>query len=1098
MPFGSPTNLSQYVPIPQRTDGYIILAVYVLAVLIALVSARFSFAALSRRQWGLFGILLLASVPLNLVLTVQFSSAVPLLGLLPVLLAGSWVGVAPAMLVGIAAGMTRWLLLAGRITQPAEIALFAFAAAFFMQQHYRGRLVRLMRRPIMASGFASVFATLLLFPALIASAPGDALTALDYAVSSLLIIAIPLLAEGILNGLISQFAYLAFPTLRRSLYGTETPFYARSLNRRMLWSILPIVFVVISFQVYFVARTAVEAAQRQAVAQLGRNAQAAAEQIDSFFVDGQALLEQFASDDRLLGPPEDAIIRQEWLTAAIGTVAFFDELLLVDAEGQIDVSVRVGEGDSVVPAQLTAEELALLDRAVDRNAPQRTDVHHDAQEHVMIAFLQPLDSSSGADLVLIGRTRFDINPAINLVKKNLSDTAELGIGYLIDRNDRIIVHPDATLELTTWIFDQGQTAFAVHEGGGRAYLEPFRGDQPRRFIFVQEVSGTPWTVAVELPYNTILNSAAQISSPLVVMFAVIMIGALILLPLVSRLVTLPLAALSRAARGISQGELDQPVPGMGQDEVGQLSMTFEGMRRSLKARLDDLSLLLRVSENSAAALDLERGIPPILEGARQVSAQDTRATVDEGPEPSVARLARLILFDGDTQPINVMTHDEGSSAVSKLDSELARITTRDERPLLIENVMRSHGALDPKLVGPGVRSIIALRIVRKDRILGVMWLGYPEPRRFATSEVDLLVTLAGQAAVLIENARLYEAAEGGRKRLQAVLSSTSDAVLVTDRGNRILLCNPAAEIAFGIPPGQAIGQTVSEVIDEVSVVDMLTNDGASPTRTAEISMPDGRTLYGSASTIVAGDEQPIGRVAVLRDITHLKELGELKDEFVNTVSHDLRAPLTYMRGYVTMTTMVGELDAKQQEYLDKITTGIDQMTELIDDLLDLGRIDAGIGIRRQTVALSDVVGEVVTAMRSQAAEVDVKLNFDAKSSREIQVDAHLLKHAISNYIENAIKYARGVGDIHVRVEEKDGHMIVYVVDSGIGIAPADQAQLFDKFYRVKRRDTIDIKGTGLGLAIVKSIAEWHGGYVGVNSQLGKGAVFYIAIPIISE
>ena len=510
------------------------------------------------------------------------------------------------------------------------------------------------------------------------------------------------------------------------------------------------------------------------------------------------------------------------------------------------------------------------------------------------------------------------------------------------------------------------------------------------------------------------------------------------------------------------------------------------MRQSLKGRLDDLSLLLRVSQSVADSLDLERGVPPILEAAMQV-------TSPQG-QPPAARTARLLVFDEDGKPLRALACGDGPAYVTPLDEALAAVTVRDERPLIIENAVRSRGALDPSLVDPDVRAIAALPLWRSNRALGVLWLGYPEVRRFSDSEVDLLVTLAGQAAVFLENVGLYEAAEGGRKRLQAVLSSTIDAVLVTDSQNRILLCNPAAEAAFGISSGDAIGRPAAQVIADPIVVDLLTERGDPVVRTAEVLVPDGRTLYGSAASILSGDSVRIGRVAVLRDITHLKELDAMKTEFVATVSHDLRSPLTYMRGYVTMIPMIGPMETKQQEYLDKITHGIEQMTTLIDDLLDLGRIEAGIGLVREPTRLIDIAHEAVESMRPQAVARSTRLGLVESAPGALRGDKQLLKHAISNLIDNAVKYTPAGGSVEVVVDERDSWAIVRVTDNGIGIATADQPRLFEKFYRVKRRDTIDIRGTGLGLAIVKSIAEWHHGRVWVESHVGKGSTFYIALP----
>jgi signal transduction histidine kinase len=271
-------------------------------------------------------------------------------------------------------------------------------------------------------------------------------------------------------------------------------------------------------------------------------------------------------------------------------------------------------------------------------------------------------------------------------------------------------------------------------------------------------------------------------------------------------------------------------------------------------------------------------------------------------------------------------------------------------------------------------------------------------------------------------------------------------------------------------------------------------DGNTDTRTEEIMLNDGRTLYGSASAIIDGDGEVLGRVAVMRDITHLKELDAMKSEFVATVSHDLRAPLTYMRGYATMLPMVGPLSPKQQDYTEKVMAGIEQMTELIDDLLDLGRIEAGVGLVREMYSLADVARGVVETMKPQALSRGLLLRTGQLCERALAGDQGLLRHALTNLMDNAIKYTPNGGTVTVSVAEQDAAIVIAVKDTGIGIAAADQVRLFERFYRVKRRETVDIKGSGLGLAIVKSIAQWHRGRVWVESQVGEGATFYILIP----
>jgi PAS domain S-box-containing protein len=419
------------------------------------------------------------------------------------------------------------------------------------------------------------------------------------------------------------------------------------------------------------------------------------------------------------------------------------------------------------------------------------------------------------------------------------------------------------------------------------------------------------------------------------------------------------------------------------------------------------------------------------------------------------------------------------------------------KPVVIENVAKTRGIIEPGLVDANTQALIAMPMRSKDRDVGVMWLSYDKPHQFSTTEIDFLSTLTSQAAVAVENARLFQAAEGGRRRLAAILESTNDVVIVTDHVDRVLLLNPAAAEAFGTDSQAVSGLPINEVIQQDQVVHLLTtamDDGAP--LTDEVPLPDGRTLYASASVIVSGDGQTIGRVAVMRDITYLKELDEMKSEFVATVSHDLRAPLTFMRGYATMIPMVGQVSSKQKMYVDKIMIGIEQMTELIDDLLDLGRIEAGVGLMRESCRLDEIIVTLMDSMRIQATARGLTLRLDrSEDVTEVIGDAALLRHAITNLVDNAIKYTPKGGTITVSWETRGDRVLISVADTGIGITKTDQVRLFEKFYRIKRRDTLDIKGSGLGLAIVKSIAERHDGRVWVDSEPDQGSTFYIELPL---
>jgi PAS domain S-box-containing protein len=833
-----------------------------------------------------------------------------------------------------------------------------------------------------------------------------------------------------------------------------------------------------------VTTAAVQESTNQVVDGMIRDANQASEMIPLLFNTGQELLRHFASAEQLRSP--DFEIRQQALEAdsRIGVFGpFFNQLILIDGESK---PINHYPADSPAP-ELSPEEAELLQRTLIFGSPERSHVQAIEGEH-MISFIAPVEFVNQAlRWALVGRSQLSVNPTVGNLLSSLKGSQGSDSGFVVDERGFIAFHPDETYLLQSNPPDlacpeiSGISEYVRAQAQGRACQDLALKDGTRRLVYYSPVEAVGnWTVVITYPYKVVLDRATRISAQVLLILLVLAGVLAVTVPWLTRRMTRPLQLLATAARSIAEGQLDTQVTLTGVDEVGQLGRAFERMRTSLKGRLEDFSLLLRVSQAVSSNLDVTQGIPTILAAALQATD---------------ARFVRLILLDERGDPQVVMAHGEGGVRVTALDRAMVRLG-RGRRPARVENVAGARGLIESGLVGPRTRALIAVPMRSKDHQVGVMWLGYDAPHSFSDTEVDFLSTLASQAAVAVENARLFQAAEGGR-RLAAILESTSDAVIVTDHADRVLLLNPAAAEAFGTDSKMAGGRPISEAVSDEKVIRLLTasmSDGVP--LTDEVLLPDDRTLYASASIIVSGDGQTIGRVAVLRDITYLKELDEMKSEFVATVSHDLRAPLTFMRGYATMIPMVGDVSSKQQKYVDKIMLGIEQMTELIDDLLDLGRIEAGVGLMSEPCRLDDIIVTLVDSMRSQAQAKRLALRLDRTEDVTVVIgDASLLRRAISNLVDNAIKYTPQGGEVTVSWETRGNRVLISVTDTGIGIAKTDQARLFEKFSRIKRRETIDIKGSGLGLAIVKSVVERHCGRVWVESELGQGSTFHVELPI---
>ncbi len=658
--------------------------------------------------------------------------------------------------------------------------------------------------------------------------------------------------------------------------------------------------------------------------------------------------------------------------------------------------------------------------------------------------------------------------------------------YLALPNEIITVQPDGSTRLSSpeeqWLTDAiYMRELNVDEATGGNTYQGWFPDGTRALIYANSPQNQTVTVVAVEPYTAVLARTMRIVWPLLLLLTVTAVafiyGNSLLL---DREVSYPIKEIAVAADTVASGKNWSPSRQIERiDEIGDLNRSFVQMQRSMRKQVNELSLLLNVSQEVAKTIDIKEGIPAILRGAiRGTAAAGVRA---------------IVLNPSGGKPL-VFGQGPAAKEMSLLDRKLMtqlRITP--------ELTLDSAEAIYQTLALPSVSdvpmpTILAVELRAHNRFQGIIWLGYRRAHRFAQKDWELLKTLAGQAAVLVENSRLYATAEGGRRRLAAVLASTSDAVIVTDHTERILLINRAAEQIFALKANHVSGRSVTNVISDKALVDALTGDDSVP-RSVEVTLENGKIYYANASTIVSKEGQIFGRVAVLRDITHLKEIDEMKSEFVSTVSHDLRSPLTFMRGYTTMLPMVGELSEKQSEYIDKILLGIDQMTQLVDDLLDLGRIEAGVDLVNEVFGVRPLLENIAEEYWQHAHLAGLTLKVDVGNNvGTMNGDRTLIKQAITNLATNAIKYAPHSGDLTLKAEQLDGELIFSINDNGPGIPKQDQHRLFEKFYRVQQRGTERVKGSGMGLAIVKSIAEKHDGRVWCISQPGQGTSFFIGIP----
>ncbi len=321
---------------------------------------------------------------------------------------------------------------------------------------------------------------------------------------------------------------------------------------------------------------------------------------------------------------------------------------------------------------------------------------------------------------------------------------------------------------------------------------------------------------------------------------------------------------------------------------------------------------------------------------------------------------------------------------------------------------------------------------------------------------------------------------------EAIMTSTPDPLFVTDTQNRLIMANPAASQALEINIAQEYGKPLDQYILDNEFVDLFL-DQSDEVKFAELTLENGRSYHASFVPL-SFEGKRIGQICILRDVTHYKKLDLLKSEFVSTVSHDLRAPLTVLRGYSQMLGLVGDLNAQQNEFIQKIFDSADRMSQLVENLLDLGRIEAGIGLDIEIFSINDLIEQVISNYQQLASSKDISLESEIKTDILIKGDKHMILVALSNLVDNAIKFSSVGGQVQILAVSNEEYIVIEVRDKGKGISPIDQPHIFEKFY------TANAGGTGLGLSLVKSIIEQHSGSVKLESQLGKGSVFIIILP----
>lgn len=509
-------------------------------------------------------------------------------------------------------------------------------------------------------------------------------------------------------------------------------------------------------------------------------------------------------------------------------------------------------------------------------------------------------------------------------------------------------------------------------------------------------------------------------------------------------------------------------------------------------RVRQRDYLLEIARAITQELDLEKLLARIL----RISAE------------MLAGQAGLIVLHEDGRWTVAAAHGIPPAFLNYLDPLLAEIPDSDdpahfELPQinrLLQRVTRSASL--------GLLGGVGLPMIAREQVAGMIFIFRNYAGRFSTNDQALLQSFADQAAIAVRNAQLYTQIRREKQRMDTLLDSAPDGILILKADHRIERCNPAFARLYGAPLSEIVGHLHEDIIQWQQVDHGPTLEQAEAgswplTATATLyvegdlkrkdkpPLPVGITY----APLLSSEGQLINIIATVRDISHFREADELKSTFISVISHELKTPVALIKGYVgTLRREDAVWDREViADSLEVIEEETDRLTELIENLLDATRLQSGsLTLNRSDVSLKVLAKRMASRFQTQTDKHAIVVDFP-EDFPVILADENRIEQVLANLLSNAIKYSAGGGQIAVSGQVRSDHVIICVSDQGPGIAPGDTPHIFDRFYRAADASRLT-KGAGLGLFLARAVVEAHGGRIWVDPKPTEGARLCFSLP----
>ena len=530
-------------------------------------------------------------------------------------------------------------------------------------------------------------------------------------------------------------------------------------------------------------------------------------------------------------------------------------------------------------------------------------------------------------------------------------------------------------------------------------------------------------------------------------------------------------------------------------------------RQKFRGHARELAALLAIAETATQSLDTEKILKDTLDKSLEILGFDLAfiRMLDPATGNLVVRIARGLYSP------------EFLASVVPVDSarrNVASIIFETREPYIAPDIRKDLRFKNRTMVQAGLISAVWVPVMSKKRVIGVLVVGSKRLHRFSKKQIHLLMAFGSQLGVALENAQLYDEVSKGKAYIENLVENAGDAIISTNMKDRILTWNRGAEVIFGYSKEEVTGKDMAilllegrskeleEIRNKVQLAGLIRNLEVRRKR------KDGAIIDAAlaVSPIKDKDDNVIAFLYLAKDITEkqryqqrLKELDKMKSDFVSNVSHELRTPLTAVKGSVDnmLDGLTGPLNEKQSRYLTRIKSNADRLTRLINDILDLSRIEAGkIDLKPAVLPLVTLAKEVAEGLRPVAVDKLISLEVASPDANATAwADRDKVIQVLVNLIGNAVKFTPTHGKVSVTVERNgDAWVQTSVADTGPGIPLEEANRIFDKFYQIAQVGKQKARGTGLGLAISKALVEMHGGRIWVESEVDRGSTFFFTLP----